>query len=129
MYNTDWYDNLAKPFLTPPEWIFPPVWIFLYAALLISLIIYSITITQKKKINGYILFVAHMIFNVLWSPIFFALHNIGLAFVIVLLMDITAFFMIKKFFSVSRIAGIILIPYLCWILFATYLNLQFLVLK
>ena len=129
MYNTDWYDNLVKPFLTPPEWIFPPVWIFLYATLLISLIIYSITITQKKKINGYILFVAHMIFNVLWSPVFFALHNIGLAFIIVILMDITAFFMIKNFFSVSRIAGIILIPYFCWILFATYLNLQFLVLN
>ena len=129
MFNTVWYDNLAKPFLSPPEWIFPPVWIFLYATLFSALIVYTITISPKKKIDGHILFVAHMIFNVLWSPFFFMLHNIGGAFIIVIMMDITAFFMIKKFFSVSLFAGIILIPYFLWILFATYLNLQFLVLN
>ena len=129
MFNTVWYDNLIKPFLTPPEWIFAPVWIVLYATLLVSLIIYAITITKKRKIDGYILFVSQMIFNLLWSPVFFYLHKIGLALIIVVGMDIMSFFMIKKFFSISRLAGLILIPYFIWILFATYLNFQFLVLN
>ena len=129
MFDSVWYDSLAKPFLTPPAWVFPPVWIILYATLLTSLIIYSVTITKQKKITGYILFVAHMIFNVLWSPFFFGLHNIGASFVIVVMMITTAFFVIKKFFSVSVFAAIILVPYFCWILFAAYLNLQFLVLN
>lgn len=129
MFNTVWYDNLIKPFLTPPEWIFAPVWIVLYATLLVSLIIYAVTITKKRKIDGYILFVSQMIFNLLWSPVFFYLHKIGLALIIVVGMDIISFFMIKKFFSISRLAGLILIPYFIWILFATYLNFQFLVLN
>ena len=129
MFDSIWYDNLIKPFMTPPAWIFSPVWIILYATLLVSLISYSVTITQKKKIDGYILFVSQMIFNLLWSPVFFVFHKIGFALVIVIIMDIIVLFMIKKFFSVSKLAGLILVPYFIWILFATYLNFQFLVLN
>jgi tryptophan-rich sensory protein len=67
-----------------------------------------------------------MVFNLLWSPVFFILHKIDIAFFIILIMDITAFVFVKKFFAISKAAGFILIPYLAWILFATYLNLQFL---
>ena len=129
MFNTVWYDNLTKPFLNPPSWIFSPVWIILYGTLLAALIIYTIVITKEKKFFGYVIFTVHMIFNLLWSPVFFILNKIDIALAIAIIMDISAFFLIKKFLSVSKIAGLILIPYAFWILFATYLNWQFLVLN
>lgn len=129
MFDTIWYDNLNKPFLAPPEWIFSPFWIILYATLLISIILYSIKITNKNKINGYICFIVQMIFNLLWSPVFFILHKINIAVFIVLIMDITTIVMIKRFYDVSKISGIILLPYLFWILFATYLNIAYLLLN
>ena len=125
MFNTIWYDSLTKPFLNPSAWIFPPVWIILYGTILASIIIYSIAVTTKKKSDGFIILIVHMIFNLLWSPVFFILNRIDIALVIVIIMDITAILLIKKFFSISKVAGAILVPYLIWILFATYLNIQY----
>ena len=122
MFNSVWYDNLIKPLMTPPSWVFAPVWIILYSCLLIALIIYSVTFTLNKKLQGYILFVIHMIFNVLWSPIFFQLQKPDIALAVLVIMLITALLFIKKFYSVSKLSGIILIPYLIWIFFAAYLN-------
>ena len=125
MYSSVWYDSLTKPFLQPPAWIFSPVWIIMYGLLLTSIILYSISISEKKKMSGYIYFIVHMIFNLLWSPVFFTLHKIDIAFVLILIMDFTAILLISKFFSISKLAGSLLFPYLVWLLFATYLNLQF----
>lgn len=125
MYSSVWYDSLIKPFLQPPAWIFSPVWIIMYGLLLTSIILYSISISEKKKMSGYIYFIVHMIFNLLWSPVFFTLHKIDIAFVLILIMDFTAILLISKFFSISKLAGSLLFPYLVWLLFATYLNLQF----
>lgn len=125
MYSSIWYDNLTKPFFQPPAWIFSPVWIIMYGLLLTSIILYSISISEKKKMSGYIYFVVHMIFNLLWSPIFFSLHKIDIALILILIMDFTAILLISKFFSISRLAGSLLFPYFFWLMFATYLNLQF----
>ena len=129
MFDTVWYDNLEKPFLNPPAWIFSPVWIILYGTILVSVLFYAVKITKKNKLHGYTLFIVHMIFNLLWSPVFFMLHKISIALFIVLIMVFTAILMIKKFFSVSKISGGILIPYLCWIIFAAYLNFGYFLLN
>lgn len=129
MFDSVWYDSLTKPFLKPPAWIFTPVWIILYGIILISIIIYTVTHSKKNKINGYIYLILHMIFNLLWSPVFFALHRIDIALLVIVLMCITLIFMIYKFYSISKLAGALLIPYLCWIIFALYLNIQFLILN
>ena len=129
MFNSVWFDSLTKPFLQPPAWIFSPVWIMLYASILVSLILYSIKITYKNKTGGYIVFVVHMIFNLLWSPVFFYLHRIDIALFVIVIMDLTAIYMIIKFYSISKTAGTILIPYLIWIFFVSYLNTMFLILN
>jgi len=129
MFNSIWFDSLNKPILQPPAWIFSPIWIILYATLIIALIIYSRKISKKSKLVGYILFAVHMSFNILWSPVFFLFHQIEIALFIILIIDITAFFLIKKIFYISKIAGTILIPYFIWIIFATYLNIQFCILN
>ncbi len=129
MYSSLWYDSLTKPVLQPPAWIFSPVWIILYGTLFIALILYSVKFTKKEKIFGYIYFVVHMIFNMLWSPVFFSLHRIDIALCIILLMDITAILMILKFFDVSKLSGVLLVPYFFWLMFATYLNIGFFILN
>lgn len=129
MYDSVWYDNLTKPFLQPPAWIFSPVWIILYGTLLLAVILYSIKISSKNKLGGYICFIVQMVFNLLWSPVFFGLHRIDAALVIILIMDLLTILLIYRFFFVSKISGIILIPYFAWLIFATYLNSQFLILN
>lgn len=129
MFDSIWYDSLIKPQFLPPAWVFSPVWIILYGTLLTSLIIYTLTISNKHKISGYVIFVIHMVFNLAWSLVFFSLHRIDIALAVVVIMDLTAVFITTKFFSVSKAAGLILIPYLAWIFFATYLNTMFLILN
>ena len=129
MYSSVWYDSLIKPTFQPPAWIFTPIWIILYLTLFISLILYSVTITSKNKMNGYVYFIVHMIFNLLWSPVFFYLHKIDIALVIVFIMIFTAVLMIIQYFRVSKSAGFILLPYFAWLIFAAFLNFQLLMLN
>ena len=128
MFNSFWHDSLTKPFLSPPNWVFAPVWLILYITIFVSLILYTLKPAEGKTL-GYIFFGVQLILNLLWSPAFFGMQNILLAFVIVLLLDIFVLLTILEFYSVSKVAGIILIPYLLWILFATYLNCAYLILN
>lgn len=129
MFDSIWYNSLTKPFLQPPAWVFSPVWIFLYASILTSLIFYSITVSSNKKLSGFVIFIVHMIFNLMWSFVFFSLHRIDIALAVIAIMDVTAIYITAKFYSVSKPAGLILIPYLLWIFFATYLNIMFFILN
>lgn len=129
MYNSVWYNSLTKPVLSPPSYIFPPVWSVLYVTIFISLILFIITKTKISKKNGYIYFFIQMILNLLWSPAFFIMQNIGLALFIVILLDIFVILTIKNFYKVSEISAYLLMPYLIWIIFATYLNASYLILN
>ena len=125
MFDTFWYDSLTKPFLTPPAWLFSPIWIILYGTIFISLVLYSIKITTKNKFSGYVIFIVHMVFNLLWSPVFFILQRIDIALAVIIIIIFTAILLIKTFYNISKTAGLILIPYFIWLLFAMYLNLEF----
>ena len=125
MYNPTWYKTLIKPPLTPPAWVFAPVWAVLYMLIFISFSLYAIKPYNTNKNWGYALFFIQMFLNFLWSPVFFHFHNIGLALAIIITMDIIVFLNIIEFFKVSKTAGLLLIPYFIWILFATYLNAGF----
>ena len=128
MFKSVWYYNLTKPPLAPPDWIFPPVWSILYFSMLVALLLYLFKPAQNKK-SGYIYFAVQLILNLLWTPAFFYLQNIILALIVIILLDIFVILTIKSFYKVSKISGLILIPYLIWILFATYLNIGYLVLN
>lgn len=129
MYNTFWYDTLAKPFLTPPPEVFAPAWIILYITIIVSLIIFTLTKTRKNKTIGYFYFLIQLLLNIAWTPVFFYMENIISALIIVILLDIFVFFTIKEFYKISYIAAGILIPYFIWIIFATYLNIGILILN
>ena len=128
MFKSVWYYNLTKPPLAPPDWIFPPVWSILYFSMLVALLLYLFKPTQNKK-SCYIYFIAQLFLNLLWAPVFFYLKNMFLALIVIILLDIFVILTIKSFYKVSKISGLILIPYLIWILSATYLNIGYLVLN
>lgn len=128
MYNSDWYNSLIKPFLSPPDGVFLPVWTVLYITILISFILYFINPNKNKK-TGYIFFFVQLVLNLSWSFVFFKFKSISGGLIIIFLMGVFIFLTIKKFYSVSKISGLILIPYFLWVLFAAYLNLGFLILN
>lgn len=128
MYNSDWYNSLIKPFLSPPDGVFLPVWTVLYITILISFILYF-TNPNKNKKSGYIFFFVQFVLNLSWSFVFFKFKSISGGLIIIFLMGVFIFLTIKKFYFVSKVSGLILIPYFLWVLFAAYLNLGFLILN
>ena len=128
MYNSVWYNNLTKPPFAPPNEIFAPVWSVLYLLIFTSFIIYFLK-KAKNKESGYFFFGGQLFLNIIWSLIFFLTKSIAGAFLVIILLDIFVVLTIIKFYSIKKIAGILLIPYLIWILFATYLNAGYLFLN
>lgn len=122
MYNSSWFNALNKPLLNPPSSVFLPVWVVLYSLMALSLILFFFEKTSEPKLKGYLYFGIQLFFNLIWSPVFFLLQNIGFAFLIIVLLDVFAILTVKEFYKVSKLSGYLIIPYIVWILFATYLN-------
>ena len=129
MNNMDWYNALNKPFLTPPAWLFGVVWPILYILMAVSLIIFISSGLNKKKILPLILFFVQLGLNLLWSPIFFDYQDILVALIVIVTLWLLVLFTLLAFYRHSKIAGLLLLPYLLWITFATYLNIGFWVLN
>lgn len=117
---SDWYKSLKKSTLTPPSYVFGPVWTALYTLMIISLIIY---LQSKYTTRGLTLFGAQLAVNLLWSPLFFGKQLICLSLVNVIIMNVLVFLTYIEFKKSSLIAANLLIPYMIWILLAAYLNL------
>jgi len=128
MFNSFWYENLTKPYFSPPGWVFTPVWSCIYFLIFLSLVFY-INSDFKNKNIGYVLFTIQMVLNIIWTPVFFGLKSIKGAFLIIILLDIFVFSVMCIFFKASKPAGFLLIPYMIWIIFATYLNIGYLILN
>ena len=125
MINLSWYNSLISPSIIPPHWIFAPVWFLLYVFMFVSLAFYIIHDNVNKK-KGYIYFVLQFVLNLAWIPVFFTLKSISGGLIIMVLLDIFVFLTIKSFCNISKWACVFLIPYFIWILYATYLNFQYL---
>jgi translocator protein len=118
-----WYDSLMKPVVTPPSWVFGPVWTTLYVLMGISL--YLVLMEWRKGTDvriPLVLFGIQLVLNTLWSFLFFGLESpaIGLAGILLLWVFILA--TIISFIRITRTAAILLIPYLAWVSLASYLN-------
>lgn len=117
-----WYETLNKPFFSPPNYIFGPVWTALYILMGISL--YLVLISKKKKDLAVKVFMLQLFLNFLWSIIFFGLQNPALAFFEIVALWLSIVFTIKLFYPISKNAAYLLIPYILWVSFATVLNLS-----
>lgn len=118
-----WYAALNKPSFNPPNWLFGPVWTVLYLMMGISLfIVWKEDLKNKVVKSAFIIFMIQLFLNTIWSIVFFGMHSTAGGLIIIALLWIMILITILKFMKISRVAGILLIPYLLWVSFATLLN-------
>lgn len=125
-----WYKTLIKSPFNPPSWVFGPAWTILFALMgLAAFLIYEKGLKNKKVKGVLSVFAIQFVFNIAWSFIFFAakLPRTALFEIIILWFLILA--TIVKFYQISKPAGLILLPYLLWVSFATFLNWSVVVLN
>jgi len=117
-----WYAALNKPSFNPPNWIFAPVWIFLYILMGISFYL----IWRKSDIPNFGLlmsvFIFQLVLNAFWTIIFFGLKSPLYAFIEIVVLWVSILYCIITFYRVSKTASVLLIPYLLWVSFAAVLN-------
>jgi tryptophan-rich sensory protein len=125
-----WYASLHKPDITPPAWVFAPLWTVLYIFMGISLYwIFETGIKTQDAKLGLILFIFQLVLNVGWSFLFFGLHSTFFSFLIIVMLWAVLLCTLVQVFRVSIPAAAILFPYFCWISFAAYLNYAMLILN
>lgn len=118
----DWYLTLAKPNFTPPNYLFGPVWTFLYAFMGVAFFRILEKGKSVKKIKAIRIYLWQLFFNFCWSFLFFSQHQIGLAFIDILILWVLILIMIIRFKKLDAFAGYSQIPYLLWVSFATALT-------
>jgi tryptophan-rich sensory protein len=121
-YGNAWFDALQKPVFMPPGWLFGVVWPILYALLGVSVAMIIAEPPSDRRRLALILFAVQMVLNFAWSPLFFALHDIRLAKYVIFLMAIIAAGAAGQFFRLRRTAGLLMVPYLAWLILAATLN-------
>jgi len=118
-----WYQFLNKPSFAPPNWLFAPAWTLLYFLMALTVFL----VWQKRKEiavkTAVIFYFLQLILNALWSAIFFGLRNPALAFLEIIVLWFLILLTLIKFYKINKIAGLLLIPYLLWVSFASILNL------
>ncbi|MDR7103587.1 TspO/MBR family protein [Croceicoccus sp. BE223] len=123
--NSPWFDALVKPDIYPPSFLFGIVWTILYVLIGFSLAFVLATPPHPLKRFALTVFAAQLFVNVLWSPLFFGAQLIAFAFFWIVLMIALVIATMAYFAKISRMAALLLVPYLAWISFAAVLNLQF----
>ena len=124
-----WFAALAKPGLYPPPLAFPLVWTTLYVLMGVALAIVVSARAAPGRGLAVAAFAAQLLLNLAWSPLFFAAHRISAALALVVVIDLAVAVSIYYFARVRPLAAALMAPYLAWVLFATVLNWQFLVLN
>lgn len=122
-YNNDWYLSLKKSKLTPPSNIFGVAWGILYLTIIISFILFIGNRGFRDDKLGFTFFIIQLVLNLSWSIVFFKYKKLVLSLIIIFMIVIFTILTMFRFWRVSRWSSLVLIPYLIWLLFATYLNL------
>lgn len=117
-----WYETLNKPSFNPPNRVFGPVWTTLYFLMGISLFLVWKQNASKERNRAILIFMVQLFLNFCWSFLFFYYHQIGLAFVEIILLWVCIISMIIVFYKIKPLAAYINIPYLLWVTFASFLN-------
>lgn len=131
-----WYNDLIRPELAPPSWVFAPVWTTLYALMGIAAFLiwshYAKASAGQEKAKSKIalsVFVLQLALNTLWSIIFFGLRSPGAAFIEIIFLWLAIMATIALFAKQSKVAAWLLVPYILWVSFASYLNYMIYVLN
>ena len=118
----EWYARLQKPSWNPPNWIFGPVWTTLYTAMAISAWLVWKRGGFAAQRGALSLFLLQLLFNALWSPLFFGMKQPAVAFVDIVLLWLALLATVVAFWRARPVSGALLVPYLAWVTFAGALN-------
>ncbi|CAH0495708.1 hypothetical protein NVSP9465_00717 [Novosphingobium sp. CECT 9465] len=119
-----WFDDLVKPAIYPPPLAFPIVWSLLYAMMGVSLAMILSARGAGGRVLAVAAFVAQLVLNLSWSPVFFAMHQITGAFWIAVAMAVMVLITLVLFWRIRPVAGMLLLPYLAWVCFASVLTFE-----
>jgi len=115
----DWYEDLKKPFWTPPNWLFPVAWSILYICIAAAA---ARAAVEPGNAIAMALLAAQFSLNTLWTPIFFGLRRMRFALAVVAALWVSVAGTMLAFFQLDTIAGLLFVPYLVWVTVATALN-------
>ncbi len=121
-----WYQEMEKPALTPPDYVFPIAWILIYLLMTVAFYLAFVNAPirqESSRTNGF--FINQLFLHVLWTFAFFYTGHTGLALLIVIVLNIVVFRSIYWFWRVSPVSALLLVPYQGWLLFAAWLNAGF----
>ncbi len=126
--NSEYFNALTKPPLTPPAALFPIAWTILYTLMAISA---SLILSSKEgRDSGVIkIYYLQLIINFIWPFLFFVFNFLELSFIWILLLIALVGYMIYKFYGINKTAALLQIPYFLWLIFAAYLNLGYVILN
>ena len=119
------YESFTQPPLSPPAILFPIVWVILYAMMGIAsyLVWDSVRGTSDERIEALKFYVAQLIINFMWSIFFFRFEAYWFSVAIIIILDILVIATTLKFKKINRLSYWLMLPYIAWLLFATYLNI------
>lgn len=117
-----WFAALAKPSLYPPPATFGIVWTILYVLMGVALAMVLAARGARGRGTAAIAFAVQFMLNLAWSPVFFGAHLLTGGLIVIALLDVAVLMTAVLFWKVRPVAAMLLVPYLLWIVFATYLN-------
>ena len=121
-YGNDWFDALVKPAVMPPGWVFGVAWSFLYVLLGLALALILAARGVPGRTAALVFFLTQLALNYLWSPVFFAMHEVRLAFTLIMAILVLSVVATALFRRVRPTAAMLMLPYLVWLCFAAWLN-------
>ena len=116
------YNDLIKPILSPPGIVFPIAWTIIYLLIGISYTLLKEKGEVQKETKQ--LYYSQLLFNYLWTFIFFVFRLRLLSVLWIIILDVLVIVMTYQFYKQNKLSGILLIPYILWLIFATYLNIS-----
>ncbi|WP_420143605.1 TspO/MBR family protein [Sphingobium sp.] len=123
-YGNRWFDALEKPAFMPPGAAFPVAWSILYVLMGLALAIVLHARGASGRGGAIALFLVQLLLNLLWSPLFFRAHQVDSALALILILTVLVAATIALFWRIRRLAGVLLLPYLAWLAFASFLNYE-----
>lgn len=125
-----WYVSLAKPSFNPPNQVFAPVWTGLYIITGISAYLVWQKRHQVRNLSRTIaIYLIQLLLNLMWSFIFFYAHQIGVALFEIIILLVVVIVNARMFYKIDRLAGLLFIPYILWVSFATVLTYNIFILN
>jgi benzodiazapine receptor len=124
-----WFASLHKPPVMPPGWVFGAAWTVLYILLGLSLAMVLHARGAKSRQRALMLFALQLLLNFAWSPLFFAFHQVAAALSIIAAMIVLTVAMVFVIWRIRMLAALLLYPYLGWLMFASVLNYQIMILN